>query len=117
MDKLQMQRIKSRGIQVQDEEVLAQVEDIAKRNNLTVLELRDRLNLSEPDGFQHFRERIRQQMLFQKLRQVEVLDQTQVTEDEINNYLQRQSLIQNNYEYHIGHIMVNLPDSATPGTA
>lgn len=114
MDKLQMQRIKSRGIQVQDEEVLAQVEDIAKRNNLTVLELRDRLNLSEPDGFQHFRERIRQQMLFQKLRQVEVLDQTQVTEDEINNYLQRQSLIQNNYEYHIGHIMVNLPDSATP---
>ncbi|WP_024850671.1 peptidylprolyl isomerase [Hydrogenovibrio kuenenii] len=114
MEKLQLQRIKAHGIQVQDEEVLGQIQQIAKRNNLTVLELRDRLNLSEPDGFKHFRQRIRQQMLFQKLRQVEVLDQTQVTEDEINSYLQRQSLIQNNFEYHVGHIMVNLPDSATP---
>lgn len=114
MEKLQLQRIKQRGIQVQDEEVLGQIGDIAKKNHLTVLELRDRLNLSEPDGFKHFRDRVRQQMLFQKLRQVEVLDQTQVTEEEVNNYLQRQNLIQNNYEYHLQHIMVNLPESATP---
>ncbi|MDX1796201.1 MAG: peptidylprolyl isomerase [Hydrogenovibrio sp.] len=114
MEKLQMQKIKARGLQIQDEELLTQIQQIAKRNNLTVLELRDRLNLSEPDGFKHFRENIRRQMLFQKLRQVEVLAKTQVTEDEVTNYLQRQKLVQNNSEYHLGHIMVGLPESATP---
>lgn len=114
LEELQMERIDQRGIKVSDEELLGQIRDIAEENNLTVIELRDRLNLSQPKGFAKFREQLREKMLFQKLREIEVIAKTQVTEDEINNYIQRQNLVQNNTEYHLGHIMVNLPDSATP---
>lgn len=114
MEKIQLKRIKDRGIKISDEELLSQIQDIAMENNLTVINLRDQLNMASPDGFKEFREQIRQQMMFRKLQQVEILSQTQVTEDEIDNYLQRQSLAENNLEYHLGHIMINLPESATP---
>lgn len=114
MEKIQLKRIKERGITIPDEELLARIQDIAAQNHLTLLALRDRLDQGDPRGYEKFRERIREQMMFQKLQQVEILSQTQVTEDEIDNYLQRQSLAENNIEYHLGHIMINLPESATP---
>ncbi|RUM92369.1 MAG: molecular chaperone SurA [Thiomicrospira sp.] len=114
LERLQLQRINQLGIKIADDELFAQIQDIAKQNNLTVAELRDRLNLSQKNGFESFRERIRQQMLFQKLREVEVLSKTQVTEDEVSNFIQRQALVQSDVEYHLGHIMVSLPESATP---
>lgn len=114
MEKLQLQRIKQRGIQITDNEVLAQIQNIAERNRLSIDELRNRLNISRPDGFVAFREQIRQQGLFAKLREVEVISKTQITEEEVDNYLQRQNLLQNNLEYSLAHIVVNLPESPTP---
>lgn len=114
LEKLQLQQIKRMGLKVPDEELLGQIQQIAEQNNLSVLQLRDRLNYARPNGFQEFRERIRQQMLFQKLREAEVLSKTQVTEDEINNFIQRQNLIENSDEYHLKHILIGLPESATP---
>lgn len=114
MEHLQLQRIKELGLKISDEAILGKIQEIAEQNKLTLVQLRDRLNQSQPNGFSKFRDRIRQKMLFQKLRDTEVLAKTQVTEDEIDHYLQRQNLVQNNTEYHLGHIMVNLPESATP---
>lgn len=114
LEELQKERIDQRGIKVSDEELLEQIREIAEENNLTVITLRDRLNLSQPKGFAKFREQLRDKMQFQKLREIEVIAKTQVTEDEIDNYIQRQNLVQNSTEYNLGHIMVNLPDSATP---
>ncbi|MDG4812213.1 peptidylprolyl isomerase [Hydrogenovibrio sp. 3SP14C1] len=114
LERLQLQRINQLGIKIADDELFTQIQEIAKQNNLTVIELRDRLNMSQQNGFENFRERIRQQMLFQKLREVEVLSKTQVTEDEVSNFIQRQALVQSDTEYRLGHIMVSLPESATP---
>ncbi len=114
IEKLQMQKIKQRGLQISDEELLNRIRDIAQRNKLTLVQLREKLNLARPNGFKLFRQNIRQQLLFRKLQQVEVFSRTQVTEGEINNYLQRQSLVNHNEEYHLKHIVINLPESATP---
>ncbi|MGC9386139.1 MAG: peptidylprolyl isomerase [Hydrogenovibrio sp.] len=114
IETLQLQQIKQMGLKVSDEELLTQIQEIAEQNNLTIMALRDRLNYSAPNGFEDFRERIRKQMLFQKLREAEVLSKTQVTEDEINNFIQRQKLIENSDEYRLKHILVSLPESATP---
>lgn len=113
LERLQIQKSKRRGLNIPDEELLEKIAEIAQQNKLTIKQVRDKLNTTQKDGFAIFRENIRQQLLFQKLRQIEVLSQTQVTEDEIDNYIQRQSLINNNLEYHLGHIIINLPESAT----
>jgi len=114
LERLQQERIKQLGLSVSDEEVLAQIQDIAKRNHLTVLQLRDQLNFQSPNGFKTFRKQIKAQMLIQKLRQVEVISKTQVTEGEINNYLKRKSLQNHDTQYHIQQIMLSLPEGSTP---
>ena len=114
LEKIQDERIQQLGLSVSDEEVFDQLQDIAEQNKLSLAELRDKLNLQEPDGFSKVREKIRQQMLMQKLREVEVISKTQVTEGEIDNYLQRLQLQNSNLQYHLQHIMVSLPENATP---
>ena len=114
LERIQLQRIKQIGLKIPDDFLLEKITEIAKNNRLSLLEIRNKLNQNKKNGFAIFRENIRQQLLFQKLRQVEVLSKTQVTEDEISNYLQRQRLIKNDTEYHLAHIIINLPESATP---
>ncbi len=114
IEKLQLQRVQQQGIEISDDELLVSITEIAKNNKLTVLQIRNRLNANEKNGFEAFREKIRLQLLFQKLRQIEVLSLTQVSDNEINNYLQRQNLINNNLKYNLGHIVVSLPESSTP---
>jgi peptidyl-prolyl cis-trans isomerase SurA len=112
LEKLQLQKAKQLGIQVTDEEVAEQIAEIAKQNNLTIAQLREVLNRQSPNGFIQFRDRLKKELTIQKLRQRVVLEQTQVTEQEIDNFIQRSHLQQNNWEYHLGHIMLALPESA-----
>lgn len=114
LEVLQEERAKQIGLSIPDDEINAQLKTIAEQNNMNLLELRNRLNIEQPNGFQKARKAIEQQMLVQKLREVEVISQAQVTESEIQNYLQRQQLAQQNVEVKLNHILIALPESATP---
>jgi len=114
LERIQLQRSQQLGLKVSDDELFQQVLAIAKQNNLSAAELRDQLNKSKPNGFETFREGIRQELLFKKLRDSEVLSKTQVTESEVTNFIQRQALMQNYSEFKLNHIMISLPKSATP---
>jgi peptidyl-prolyl cis-trans isomerase SurA len=114
MQTLQNQRAKQRGLQATDEEINAQLTQMAEANNLTLLQLREALNNQMPNGFNTVRNQIADQIVIQKLREVEVISQVHVTEDEIQNYLQRQKLQNTNEEYQLGHILITRPDSPTP---
>lgn len=114
LEEVQLQRAKQLGLNIADEDLLPKLEEVAKTNRLTLPQLRNRLNQMEANGFETFRETLRQKLLIQELRETEVVAKTQVTKEEIDNYLQRKSLKLENREYHLGHIMLSLPDSATP---
>ena len=114
LDVLQEERANQIGLNVADDEVNAQMQQIAAQNNLSLLELRNRLNIEMPDGFQKAREKIKQQLLIKKLREAEVISQAQVTESEIQNYIKRQKLANTNVKVKLNHILIALPESATP---
>lgn len=113
METLQVQRARQLGLNVSDEEVNEQLTQIATQNRMSLLELRNRLNAEMANGFAKVRDDIRQKLLIQKLREQEVISRTLVTEEEINNYLQRSRLDTSNQEYHLRHILITLPESAT----
>ncbi|WP_019895974.1 peptidylprolyl isomerase [Hydrogenovibrio halophilus] len=113
MQRLQMQRVKQLGLRASDQEVFERMQQIASRNNLTLDQLRDNLNRQQSDGFTQFREQIREQLLFQKLQETEVLARTQVTESEVDRYLQRQALTDTAYEYRLRHLLVSLSEGPT----
>jgi peptidyl-prolyl cis-trans isomerase SurA len=114
LEQLQKERVKQLGIEVSDDEVLSQLQSIARRNHLTLLQLRDQLNLQVPNGIKTLRENIHQKLLFQKLKQIAVISKIQITEGEINNYLKRKSLQNKDTEYHLQQIMFTLPEGSTP---
>lgn len=116
LEKLQFERIQQLGIQATDEEVVEHLQKVAKENGLSLEALRLTLNRQSPNGFREARDQIREQMLLQKLKQKEVIEKTQVTESEIDNYLQRMSIQNNAIEYRLKHIMLALPEGATPQT-
>lgn len=114
LERIQLQRSQQLGLKISDDELFQQVLSIAQQNKISATELRNQLNKTKPNGFEEFREGIRQELLFQKLRDTEVLSKTQVTESEVSNFIQRQALMQNYSEFRLNHIMVSLPKSATP---
>lgn len=114
LDRLQMQIAASTGIRVDDEALNRQIADIARRNNLTLREFRDIL---ERDGFVYatFREEIRKELMKSRVQQRQVQDRVQVTDRDIDNYLAtRDKQGGENPEYRLGHILVAVPDGASP---
>lgn len=113
MQNLQQQRAKQRGILVSDEEINAQLSQMAEANKLTLLQLREALNQQMPDGFRVIRQQISDQILIQKLREVEIISQIQVSEEEVENFIQRRQLQDSNEEFKLAHILITRPDSPT----
>ena len=114
LERLQIERAKELGLDVQDEEINEQLNIIAKQNALTLMALRKRLDLEMPDGFSQFRQQMKTKILIQKLREMEVIGRAYVSKTEVENYLQRQALDNRNEEVELGHLLIELPDSATP---
>ena len=114
LDRLQMQIATRTGIRVDDEALNRQIADIARRNNLTLREFRDIL---ERDGFVFatFREEIRKELMKSRVQQRQVQDRVQVTDRDIDNYLAtRDKQGGEDPEYRLGHILVAVPDGASP---
>jgi len=114
LEELQIERAKQLGLQIPDEKINAQMQNIAEQNKMSLMQLRNRLNIEQPNGFQKARDTIKKQMLIQKLRDEEVISKALVTENEIQNYLKRQKLAEKNVEVKLNHILIALPESATP---
>jgi len=113
LERLQLQIADSNGIRVSDNDLNQAIENIAKRNKLSLRQFRDVL---ERDGvdFAGFREQIRKEMLLTRVRQRSVASKVTVTPREIDNYLA--TIAQqggSGSEYHIGHILVAVPEAAS----
>ena len=113
MEILQLERARRVGLKVTDDEINEQLQKIAQQNNISLFELRNRLNIEAPSGFLKARNNIENQILIQKLREKEVISQAYVTESEIQNFLKRQTLAESDTEVRLSHILIALPESAS----
>lgn len=114
LDRLQMQMAENTGVRVDDESLNRQIADIARQNKLSLREFRDIL---ERDGFNFttFREEIRNELIKSQVQQRQVQDRVQITERDIDNYLATRDKQGGNIpEYRIGHILIAVPDGASP---
>ncbi len=114
LDRLQLQIGSATGIRVDDEALNRQIADIARQNNLSLREFRDIL-ARDGYNFAIFREEIRSELIKSRVQQRQVQDRVQVTDRDIDNYLAtRKKQGGNNPEYRVGHILIAVPDGASP---
>ena len=113
--KAQLQLARDSGIRVDDTQLDRAIERIAQGNNMSLGEFRRTL---ERDGvlFDKFRGEVRDQIILTRLRQREVDDKIQVSDSEIDLFLEqnKESALDSKLEYNVAHILVRLPDQASP---
>ncbi|HUQ74332.1 MAG TPA: peptidylprolyl isomerase [Burkholderiales bacterium] len=113
LDKAQLQLARDTGVRIDELQLDRAVERIAQSNKMTLPDFRKAL---ESDGvaFDTFRNDIRQQMLMARLREREVDNRIQVTDTEVDLFLEQMKTRPEGTEYDIAHILVRVPEQASP---
>ena len=109
--KLQIARADSTGVKVSDAEVDQSLTQIAKQNNMELSALRGALQ-SQGLDYDGFRKSVREQLIVQALRRRVAQTRAQVSDAEIDSLIKNGNLTRG--ELHLGYIVVNVPDGATP---
>lgn len=114
-ERAQLQQASEQGLRV-DEATLARAEQsIASQNQLSVEEFRRRV-AAEGMDINFLRNELRNQILLQQLREREVDARVRVSENDIDDFVreQKSSSDLSSLELNLSHILVRVPESATP---
>lgn len=116
MRQLQIQKADQDGIKVSNAEIQQGVARIAQRNNMSLQQFtravtRSGMRMSD------LRDRIRDEIKISKVRQKEVMGKVAVSDQDVDRYLQNQSLrLSRDHEYRLRQIKLNLPADADATT-
>lgn len=113
VERLQQQVARQLGITVNDERLERAIRQIAEQNRKSPEDLR-RESEKEPGGYRAFRDELRSQLLVQQLVEREVNNRVFVSEVEVENFLAAQAARDGGVEYNVSHILLGLPESASP---
>jgi len=113
LDKAQLQKARETGIRVDDLQVDRAVQRIAENNKMTLADFRSTLERDNVP-FDAWRQDLREQILLTRLREREVEDKIQVNDSEIDLFLEELKANPARSEYNVSHILVRLPEGASP---
>lgn len=114
LEEIQAQRADRAGIKISDEQANGALEDIAKRQNVTLEQLPEKLAVDGVD-YTQYRTDLKREMARQILRQRDVVQRIVVTPRELDQYLaseQRTASAAN--EYNVSHILIAVAQDANP---
>lgn len=114
IDTIQLQLAEQGGLRIDEQTLTGTIDRIARQNNMDRAQFRRAI---ESDGmtFTAFREQIRQEMLISQVRQRQVGQRIQVSQQEIDNYLSSpEAMEEEGREFRVGHILIPVPDSPSP---
>lgn len=113
LDKAQLQMAREIGIRVDEQQLDRAVQRVAENNNMTLADFRRAL---ERDGvpFDAWREDLRAQILLNRLREREVDDKIQVSDSEIDLFLEDIKTTPKRVELNLSHVLVRIPEQASP---
>jgi peptidyl-prolyl cis-trans isomerase SurA len=113
LDRAQLQMARDIGLRVDELQLDRAVQRIAQRNNMTLAQFRKVL---EGDGvpFDAWREDLREQILLSRLREREVNDKIQVSDGEIDLFLEELKSNPTRVEFNLSHVLVRIPEQASP---
>jgi peptidyl-prolyl cis-trans isomerase SurA len=113
-EEIQQQHAERAGIRVSDEQVNAALEDIARRQNLTLEQLPQKL-ASDGVDYALYRAELKKEIARQILRQRDVVQRIVVTPRELDQYLEHQKKTASAAnEYSVAHILIAVAQDAKP---
>lgn len=115
LEKILLQQARETGIRVDDYAVGQAEQNVARQNSVSVQEMHRRLAADGIDA-KRFREELRNQLLVQRLRERDLESRVRVSDVEVEQYLREQqgSGDPANFSINLGHVLVRVPEDATP---
>lgn len=111
-DRVLVTHARSSGIKVEDAELDRAVSNVAQQNQITMSQLRERLE-SDGSSYERFRSSLRDQLLVEKVREREVLGRVRVSDVEVENWLaQKRRELSAQTSYEIAQILIKIPENA-----
>lgn len=114
LEGIQMQMAERGGIRVTDEQLNDTIARIAQQNRMSTAQFRQAL---QKDGVSYAEatEQIRTEMIISRVQKYQVGDRVQVSDQDVDLFLASKAGQQaSKAEYRLGHILLSLPDAATP---
>lgn len=113
-DLVQLQFARDSGVRVDDAQLDLAIKRIAEQNKFAGLsEFRARLE-SEGMDYAKYREEVRNEMIFTRLREREVESKLLIGDSEVDSYLANKAKMgSNTEEFHLAHILVVVPEQAS----
>ena len=109
--RLQLQRAYQTGIRISDADIDQSLLMLAQQNQITLMQLRSVIENGGED-FGEFRQNMSEEMMTERLRQRVVNSMDPITDTEIEILLASENF--QSGEYNISHILIALPEGATP---
>lgn len=113
LQEIQAQHAKRVGLTVSDEQLNSALQEIASRNKIPFDQLPTALAAQGVD-YKQYRESMRRELTLSTLRQRDVISHINVSPRELEQFLERQETAAANDEFNVSHILLSLPEAATP---
>lgn len=108
-----LQEAKSRGVKITETQLNNAMQNLAARNNTDLAGFRDLMDASGVN-FKDFRERVRREMVLNTIKNSYARQSIDITDQEVDDFIRRNGADANSIEYRLSHILIALPDGASP---
>jgi peptidyl-prolyl cis-trans isomerase SurA len=115
IERLQLQLAKSHNISINDDQLNRTLRAVSEQSGKTSEEFRREAE-NRPGGLKLLRDEIREQLVTQQLIDREINNRILVTEAEVESFLAAQRSRGGESEFNFSHILIALPESASPET-
>jgi len=113
VQEIEAQHAKRVGLTVSDEQLNSALQEIASRNKIPFDQLPTALSAQGVE-YKSYREGMRKELTLNTLRQRDVIAHINVSPRELEQFLARQQSSASNDEFSVSHILLSLPEAATP---
>jgi len=113
LQEIQSQHAKRVGLTVSDEQLNSALQEIASRNKIPFDQLPTALAAQGVD-YKQYRESMRKELTLSTLRQRDVISHINVSPHELEQFIARQQTSAASDEFNVSHILLSLPEAATP---
>jgi peptidyl-prolyl cis-trans isomerase SurA len=112
-DSLLLQEAKRRGIKITDGQLNQSMQRLAKQNKVNLSDFRSSL-IAEGLDYDKYRETVRRQLILSTLGRQYGQRNATISDAEVDEFIKISASENANYEYRLSHILIALPDAATP---
>jgi peptidyl-prolyl cis-trans isomerase SurA len=107
-----LQQANSRGVVITDSQLNSTLQNMARHNQMTLTQFRSALVGTGID-YNRFRQDIRNELAINHIKNQYALQNVNVSDQEVEDFLARNKDNNNDEEYKLSHILIALPDAAT----